>query len=74
MKVKKLIEKLSALDPELNVFIEGYEAGYDLIDTDFEVNEYVLNVHTEWYYGDHDLAELYEEHESLTKVKGICIK
>ena len=28
MTVKELIEKLSELDPELHVFVPGYEGGY----------------------------------------------
>ncbi len=30
MKVKKLIELLSKEDPEMQVFVNGYEGGYDV--------------------------------------------
>ena len=29
MKVKELIEQLSTLDPELHVFVPGYEGGFN---------------------------------------------
>jgi hypothetical protein len=57
MKVKELIEKLQAFDPELEVFVDGYEGGYDTPQLPFQ-SPMKLNVHTdenEWYYGKHEL-------------------
>ena len=53
MTVKELIEKLQQLDPELHVFVDGYEGGYDDIAIS-EIKDIELNVHEEWYYGKHD--------------------
>jgi hypothetical protein len=54
MKVKELIEKLQTFDPELEVYVDGYEGGYgtpqDLFQTPMK-----LNVHDEGYYGPHEL-------------------
>jgi hypothetical protein len=53
MKVKELIEHLQTLDPEIDVFVEGYEGGYDPPVVS-EVKTFKLNVHHEWYYGSHE--------------------
>jgi len=53
MTVKELIEKLQQLDPELHVFVDGYEGGYDDVAIS-EVKDIALDVHKEWYYGKHD--------------------
>ena len=52
MTIGELIEKLSEFDPNLHVFIPGYEGGYaDPIIGDEDVFE--LGVNVEWYYGPH---------------------
>jgi hypothetical protein len=53
MIVKELIEQLQQLDPELYVFVDGYEGGYDDIAIS-EVKDIALNVNKEWWYGQHD--------------------
>jgi hypothetical protein len=53
MTVKELIEQLQQLDPELHVFVDGYEGGYGDIAIS-EIKDIELNVHEEWYYGRHD--------------------
>lgn len=57
MTVKELIEKLSELNPELHVFVRGYEGGYVKVKDISEEQEFALNVHSEWYYGPHELAK-----------------
>ena len=54
MKVKKLIELLSQMNPELLVVVAGYEGGVDEMDK-FEMCDIELNVNTEWYYGKHEI-------------------
>jgi hypothetical protein len=54
MKVKELIQKLSELDPELNIFTQGYEGGFKDIDSSLPEIDVYLNVHEEWWYGPHD--------------------
>jgi hypothetical protein len=56
MKVKELIEKLQAFDPELEVYVDGYEGGYDTPQELFQ-SPIKLNAHgkNEWYYGKHEL-------------------
>ena len=54
MKVKELIEVLSQLDPELMVVRCGYEGGVDEI-IKYKLCDIELNVHTEWYYGKHEI-------------------
>ena len=53
MKVKDLIEKLQAVDPELMVVRDGYEGG--VTEVVYVVVEGVaLNVNEVWYYGEHE--------------------
>jgi len=56
MKVKELIEKLQSFDPELMVIVSGYEGGVD--EVKYAANVKIkLDVHTEWYYGKHEVAD-----------------
>ena len=79
MKIKELIDYLQTLDPELNVFIKGYEAGYNDINT-ISHEELVLNLNNIWYYGKHELLKNLEKKDRLLNkeseyksVKGIII-
>jgi hypothetical protein len=61
MKIKELIEILSTLDPNLRVVTSGYEGGYDDIEWPLGKNtpnviNLALNVHPEWYYGNHKMV------------------
>lgn len=58
MKVKELIEKLQAVDPELMVVRDGYEGGVCEV-IDIRLKTVALNANTAWYYGDHEI--LYDE-------------
>lgn len=46
MTVKEMIEKLQEMDPDLEVFVRGYEGGYNRADVSADVETYYLNVHT----------------------------
>ena len=70
MKVKKLIELLSQMDPELLVVVAGYEGGVDEMDK-FEMCDIELNVNTEWYYGKHEILEKEPTKKDSTIVKGV---
>ena len=79
MIVKELIEYLQTVDPELNVFIKGYEVGYDDVNT-VNHEELVLNVNNVWYYGKHDLLKNMEKKDKILNkesehksIKGIII-
>lgn len=54
MKVKELIEQLSTLNPELHVFVPGYEGGFNDAGPVSAVKYFALNVNKEWYYGAHE--------------------
>jgi len=56
MKVKDLIERLKAFDPELMVVRPGYEGGVTEVDR-LNVILIALNVNEEWYYGEHDSVD-----------------
>ena len=76
MKVKELIEKLQKVDPELHVFVHGYEGGYDYVDfnpTEDSVKDIALDVHEEWYYGRHDEAREFPQVKDERIVKGIVL-
>ena len=53
MKVRELIERLQALDPELMVVRPGYEGGVTEV-THINAIVVALNVNEEWYYGEHE--------------------
>jgi hypothetical protein len=79
MTVKELIEYLQTIDPELKVFVKGYEAGYDDVNT-IGHEEMVLNMNSVWYYGKHDLLKNTEKRDKILNresehksVKGIII-
>jgi hypothetical protein len=75
MKVKKLIEYLSTLDPELCVFVPGYEGGVDDVSIEGEIKEFALDVNDEWYYGRHEEIKYKEDKEYTNHqiVKGIIL-
>lgn len=75
MTVQELIDQLQQLDPNTRVFKNGYEGSYnDVTNVSSEV-EMALNVHSEWWYGEHDLVEELdkEQLEGKTIVKGVII-
>lgn len=53
MTVKELIEKLQTVNPELMVFIKGYEGGYEDAKFTGEAYDFTLDYHKEWWYGPH---------------------
>lgn len=76
MKIKELIEQLEKLDPELEVFIRGYEGGVDELNKISDVKDIVLNVNNEWYYGKHEIIEEYNKSKRFKNVeviKGIIL-
>ncbi len=73
MTVKKLIEKLSELDPELHVFVHGYEGGFHYAKMS-NVQDIYLNVNDEWYYGPHDTRDNCRlDPDNYEQVKGIIL-
>jgi hypothetical protein len=74
MTVKELIEQLQQLDPDLHVFVRGYEGGYDDAGPIVEDKEFALDFHKEWYYGDHEVSDYPGvEDGNYTIVKGIIL-
>lgn len=72
MTVKELIEYLQTLNPELRVVYPGYEGGYEDANV-FEIRELCLNVHPEWYYGDHEDPKAYGIPEGTPTVPCLII-
>lgn len=74
MTVKELIEKLQELDPELHVFIPGYEGGFHHAGLS-DVKNICLNVNEEWYYGPHELTEHVHEDDrpKYKRAKGVVL-
>lgn len=58
MTVGELIVHLEKIGqqygPEVHVFTRGYEGGYDDVLSVDKVDEFLLNVNDEWYYGPHE--------------------
>ena len=73
MTAKQLIETLQQLDPEMRIFVDGYEGGYNDA-TISEIRDIALDVHDAWYYGTHEDADhSYYKVEGKTIVKGIVL-
>lgn len=73
MTVKELIDQLNELDPELHVFVPGYEGGYHYAKIS-NVQDIHLNVNTEWYYGPHDTRDnCRQDPDSYEQVHGIIL-
>lgn len=72
MKVKQLIEKLSSLDPELDVLSNGYEGGYKDIEIIVE-NEFIKNYYNVWYYGPHEIVNDIIGNIEGSRFKGVII-
>lgn len=67
MTVKELIERLQELDEDLPVYRSGYEGGYTVVDGVSDPKEYLLNVNTAWYYGEHEeVSDWYGDKEGKT--------
>lgn len=66
MVVSELIEILQKLDPDLRVFVEGYESGFDDIKISDETN-FSLYINEDWYYGPH-------EKDKNGTIKGIVLE
>jgi hypothetical protein len=73
MTVKELIDILDRLDPEAHVFVKGYEGGLDYAGLKGPVTDIALNVHTEWWYGEHDYADIRYNESKYKIVKGIVL-
>lgn len=74
MTVKELIEQLQQLDPELHVFVQGYEGGFEDVEVS-DIKDIALNVHEGWYYGKHEYADSagIPDKSKHTIVKGIIL-
>lgn len=72
MTVKELIEQLSTLDPEMQVFTAGYEGGFESVENINSIEDIVLNYHEEWYYGPHESIKNTDS-KDYTTVKGLIL-
>mgnify|MGYP003335639725 CR=1 FL=1 len=74
MKVKELINELEKRDPNLNVYISGYEGGYNDVEG-LSVERMVRNYHNEetWWYGSHELVEVVDSYQIEKSEDGIII-
>lgn len=71
MKIQQLIDELQKLDPDLQVFVEGYEGGFCDPQVSKERDMYLnVNDEQEWWLGKHDTMPYREDNE---KVRGIVI-
>ena len=73
MKIKELIDILERLDPEAHVFVDGYEGGLEYAELKGPVNDIILDVHPEWWYGKHEYASSGYEISNREIVKGIVL-
>ena len=72
MKVKELIERLQALDPELEVMRDGYEGGIENA-TEVDVVKVALNVNQAWYYGSHEVVYKDDKHPGHEIINAVRI-
>jgi len=71
MTAQQLIEILQQIDPEMRIFVDGYEGGYNDAAVS-EIRNIALDVHIDWYYGTHEDAAS-ELSKGKTIVKGIVL-
>jgi hypothetical protein len=63
MKVKDLIKVLQDVDPELEVVVDGYETGYDVVKQVYSVNVFKPeNTNKAWYDGTYTELGNNDEH------------
>lgn len=55
MKVKDLILKLQECPPDNEVVVDGYEGGVTMVHRIVDNVLIALNVHSESYYGEHEI-------------------
>lgn len=79
MKIKQLINKLSLLDENLEVFVQGYEYGYIPLDNFSEIEEMVKRNDRAMYGGQWEknfaginIGEEYFDFKN--KIKGIVLE
>ena len=73
MKIKELIDILERLDPEVHVFVDGYEGGLEYAELTGPVTDVILDVHPEWWYGKHEYLTSGYETTNREIVKGIVL-
>ena len=56
MKVKDLLAVLSQMPADVDVVIKGYEGGVDDV-VNVKLVKIKKDVHSEWYYGRHEIDE-----------------
>ncbi|MFA5695871.1 MAG: hypothetical protein WC917_00195 [Bacilli bacterium] len=73
MKAKELIKFLSKLPEDTLVMTRGYEGGYcDAMPFKGTI-KMLLDVHEEWYYGPHELAEDVDNKEDYKEAEVVVI-
>lgn len=79
MKIGELIKKLEEIGeqygPEVRVFTKGYEGGYqDVLSVD-QVDDFLLDVNKEWWYGPHERMKHIDESikQNHKQVKGVVL-
>ena len=77
MKIKLLLEKLNGLDPELEIYLKGYEGGVVELRTVAEV-EVARNYNVDWWYGPHEVirynGDLLVEEDTFKNIeKGVYL-
>ena len=73
MTVKELIEQLQTLDPDIRVFVSGYEGGYNNAGPINNIVDMALDYHESWYFGKHELVEDISNITEYKIVKGIIL-
>jgi hypothetical protein len=73
MTVKELIAELQTLDPDLRVFTDGYEGGYEDVVTVGDIREIALSYHEEWWYGPHVDSSQVDKDSNYKIVKGVVL-
>lgn len=72
MTVTELVKHLQALDPEMHVFVNGYEGGYNDVELKgpFDI---ALDVNTDWWYGKHEKISKFKNETNYKVVKGVVL-
>lgn len=75
MTVKQLIEVLQKVDDQdMRIMVGGYEGGFNDLETSANnIQNMMLDVNTEWYYGKHEIVDTIDDLDNYQIIRAIIL-
>ena len=75
MTVRQLIEVLQKVDDkDTRIMVSGYEGGFNDLETQANsIQDMMLDVNEEWYYGSHEIVDPFRDLDEYQIVKAIIL-